>query len=860
MPLSAGTSLGPYEILAPIGAGGMGEVYKGRDTRLDRIVAVKLSREQFSARFERETRAVASLNHPNICQLYDVGPNYLVMEFVEGSPLAPVDSTRKLLDIAVQIADGMAAAHAAGIIHRDLKPDNIFVTREGRVKILDFGLARTSAVEDKPDTATRTMAITDAGTTVGTIAYMSPEQARGSADLTPASDQFSFGLILYELATGKRAFDRGSKAETMTAIIREDAEPLPASVPAPLRWIVERLLSKEPSDRYDSTRDLHRELRQVREHLSEARTSATEVASATALPRKKPIALLLGMGAVCLIVGAALTLLLFPPQQSDISEYKFTPIARDEKMEIEPDWSPDGKSIAYVVVIHGIGQVFTKTIGAPDAAQLTKSAEACGWPFWSPDGSTIYYTTIKGLWAVGASGGTPELVLENVISAAIHPDGKTFAFMRDGRIWMGPLHGRPRQVEFSSSPLTEKVALKFSPDGAKLAALVGTQGVLRVMAYPSGSWRDVGTYHSESVTWLSDSRRVAIITQNESTKSEVHLVDTARANDRIIYSSPNLMQQPSVSPDGKRMAYLAGDYEWNILEISLVDRSVHTLVAGGGAAWWPDWAPSGTHLMYSSDRDGNFAIVDRSSKEGFIRKLAEAPSTGVVDNPLWAPDGTRFIFFYAPLGEGTAKLMLSNVSGGRTTALDSRVALGLATWSPDGQWVAYGRVNAGMGELAKVRPGSSESPQVLLRGRGPRRDARYQRIQWSPAGNWILVPTIDSEGLSLVSPDGRINRKLTSRSYIVYGFSKDGSQVLAIYRNPDPEGAEWQMYSVDVNSGAERLLGSVDLPAATEAIAGFSLHPDGKSFLISIAKWPFDIWMLEGLDQNKSWLDRVLRR
>ncbi len=130
----------------------MGEVYKARDSRLDRIVAIKLSREQFSARFERETRAVAALNHPNICQLYDVGPNYLVMEFVEGSPLALVDSTRKLLDIAVQIADGLAAAHAAGIIHRDLKPDNIFVTREGRVKILDFGLARTSAVENKPDT------------------------------------------------------------------------------------------------------------------------------------------------------------------------------------------------------------------------------------------------------------------------------------------------------------------------------------------------------------------------------------------------------------------------------------------------------------------------------------------------------------------------------------------------------------------------------------------------------------------------------------------------------------------------------------------------------------------------------------
>jgi serine/threonine protein kinase len=164
--------------------------------------------EPFSERFEREARAVAALNHPNICHLYDVGPNYLVMEFVEGSPLAPADSTRKLLDLAVQIGEGMAAAHSAGIIHRDLKPDNILVTRENRFKILDFGLAKIAASDIGADDSTRTIAITDPGTTVGTVAYMSPEQARGSANLMAQSDQFSFGLVLYELAARKRAFDR----------------------------------------------------------------------------------------------------------------------------------------------------------------------------------------------------------------------------------------------------------------------------------------------------------------------------------------------------------------------------------------------------------------------------------------------------------------------------------------------------------------------------------------------------------------------------------------------------------------------------------------------------------------------------
>jgi Serine/threonine protein kinase len=178
MPLSSGTQLGPYEILAPIGAGGMGEVWKARDTRLDRTVALKVSKAEFSERFEREARAVAALNHPHICQLYDVGPNYLVVEFVEGAPIRHPDSAHQLLDLAVQIADGLAAAHAAGIVHRDLKPDNIIVTPKGNAKILDFGLAMMGPDSTEAANARRTEAITGPGTTVGTAAYMSPERGR----------------------------------------------------------------------------------------------------------------------------------------------------------------------------------------------------------------------------------------------------------------------------------------------------------------------------------------------------------------------------------------------------------------------------------------------------------------------------------------------------------------------------------------------------------------------------------------------------------------------------------------------------------------------------------------------------------
>jgi serine/threonine protein kinase len=203
MPLSIGDKFGAYEILAPLGAGGMGEVYKARDTRLDRMVAIKTSKTEFSERFEREARAVGTLNHPNICQLYDLGTlpddggGYLVMEFVDGSPIAPVDSPRKLLDLAVQFADGLAAAHAAGFTHRDLKPDNVLVTgpqtpHPGRVKILDFGLAKLAASIPQSEATQTIAAVTNPGTVMGTVAYMSPEQARGE-EVDARSDQFPSG-------------------------------------------------------------------------------------------------------------------------------------------------------------------------------------------------------------------------------------------------------------------------------------------------------------------------------------------------------------------------------------------------------------------------------------------------------------------------------------------------------------------------------------------------------------------------------------------------------------------------------------------------------------------------------------------
>jgi eukaryotic-like serine/threonine-protein kinase len=247
---SRGQRLGPYETLEPIGAGGMGEVWKARDTRLDRTVAIKISKEQFSERFEREARAVAALNHPHICQLYDVGPDYLVMEYVEGKPLAGPLPPEKAVEYAGQILDALDAAHQKGIAHRDLKPANILVTKQG-IKLLDFGLAKQTGLAESDETVTR--ALTQKGQILGTFQYMSPEQLQGKETDT-RSDLFSFGCVLYEMLTGKRAFEGESAASVIAAIL--EREPAPFEAGMPLARVVRRSLAKDPDQRFQTARDL----------------------------------------------------------------------------------------------------------------------------------------------------------------------------------------------------------------------------------------------------------------------------------------------------------------------------------------------------------------------------------------------------------------------------------------------------------------------------------------------------------------------------------------------------------------------------------------------------------------------------
>jgi serine/threonine protein kinase/Tol biopolymer transport system component len=861
MPLSAGTRLGPYEILAPIGAGGMGEVYRARDTRLDRIVAIKVAHEKFSERFEREARAVAALNHPNICALYDVGPNYLVMEYVDGAPVASPDTPRKLLDLAAQIADGLAAAHGAGIVHRDLKPANILVAGAqsgdpGRVKILDFGLAKPVASRSTDD-ATLTMGITDPGTTVGTVNYMSPEQARGAANLTPQSDQFSLGSVLYELASGRRAFQRDSAAETMTAIIREEAEPLPSSVSSPLRWVIERLLAKDPAERYDSTRDLYRELRQIRQRITEAVSAqqipAATVTSAASRKRAWPAA---ALGMAVGVAGAiAVMALLAASPQADVSRYKFTSISRSGSYERYPAWSPNGKSIAYTATIHGVRQLFVKTVGSAEAAQLTHSSADATMPFWSAEGATIYFASQGALWAIGSSGGMPERILDHVARARLHPDGKTAAILKDGKIWTGPFRGGPWR-EFWQ-PSQQRVSwMSFSPDGSKLAVL--DLGEVWVLPFPSGEPRHLGDASIYGAAWFPDSRHLLI---GDPDGGGLVILDSADGSRRVIHRATDSFLDVALSPDGKKAAYAGGATEWHVVEISIPDGQVKTMLGGGGVSWLPDWAPSGTHYLVSTGRIGDMAIEDRSISDGFSRRIAEGPTSSAEGSfsGRWAPDGSRFVFVQGA-ATNSLKLTIANASGGNWTTLADVKAriLNAHAWSPDGQWIAFVGMDGGDQRLFKVRPVGGSTPEIVTNAAPAVNN--YEAIQWSPKGDWILYTRAD--GMWLTSPDGSASHQLTPRKLLAYGFSKDGALVYGVFRNTSGAGADWQLYSVEVRTGIEKVLAPLDLPASTDDLDSFSLHPDGKRFLTSIAIWPFDIWMLEGFDEPgpKTWLDRLLRR
>jgi predicted Ser/Thr protein kinase len=648
MDFKPGDKLGPYEILAPLGAGGMGQVWKARDMRLERFVAIKTAHERFSERFEREARSVAALNHPNICQLYDIGPDYLVMEFVEGAPVSPPDTLRKLIDIAVQIAEGLAAPHAAGIVHRDLKPDNILITREGRVKILDFGLAKAAPPENGPDDETRAapLALTDPGTIVGTIAYMSPEQARGQTNLTAQSDQFSLGLVLYELATGKKAFQRASPAEIMTAIIREDIEPLPASVPAPLRWIVERLLHKEPAERYDSTRDLYRELRQVRDRLSES-VSVSMAASAIPAVRRAPsraskILALIGLAAA-LLLGAALAALWMRPARADLT---FRPITFRRGMVAGARFAQDGQSILYAASWDGQPlDLFSVEPGSPESRPLG-FAPACLFAIARTAEMAISvgcrfqnsFITTGTLATMALNGRAPREMRENVAFADWAPDGRQLAITTSDS--PRRLEYPPGHVLFTASGTGWPGPVRISPQGERIAFVehnyFGGNGTVTIL---DRTGRLIARSEKfalvDAIAWSPDGSEVWFTAARVNADASLYAMNLA-GKARLLLSIPGALTLFDVSRDAKVLLGRVDDRD-----------SIELLGPGDETSRdmsWLDWSTlddlseDGRTLAFEESGSG----VTPEDDVAYIRKTDGSPAVRI--GPKWrgqalSPDG-----------------------------------------------------------------------------------------------------------------------------------------------------------------------------------------------------------------------------
>ena len=469
MTLPSGTRLGSYELTAAIGAGGMGEVYRAKDARLGREAAIKVLPADLAgdaerrARFEQEARAASALNHPNILTVYDIGDSesglYIAMEYVEGRTLrellvsGPVP-TRKLLPIATQVADGLAKAHVAGIVHRDLKPENVMVNKDGFVKILDFGLAKLAAPagDGGSELATMVGPGTSPGVVLGTVGYMSPEQASGQA-VDFRSDQFSLGAILYEMATGRRAFQKKTAVETLSAIIREDPAPIAGvnpAAPAPLRWIVERCLAKEPEDRYASTRDLARDLKQTQERLSDP-TGEAPVLGAPRPGRRRWWAAMLA--ALALLAAADLALRLRPRAVAPATTPSLKRLTFGPGLEDEPSFSPDGKFLAYTSDERGNLDIVVQSLSGGEPIRIGDGDADDGEAAWSPDGSKLAFVSARDhggrlgialnvgplepylnakfgdIFLVPALGGTPAKLVEDGYFPSWSPDGKRIVFM-----------------------------------------------------------------------------------------------------------------------------------------------------------------------------------------------------------------------------------------------------------------------------------------------------------------------------------------------------------------------------------------------------------------------------------------------
>ena len=762
MTLAAGTRLGPYEILALLGAGGMGEVYRARDTRLARDVAVKVLPENFlegeerRRRFEREARLLAALNHPSIAAIYSFeeihgspgsaasAPRHvLVMELVEGQTLRKALAggalpPKRLVAIAAQVADGLAKAHESGIVHRDLKPENVMVTKDGGVKILDFGLAKLTQPTDASGELTQSPTIsaaTSAGVVLGTVPYLSPEQARGEA-VNFRSDQFAFGSMLYEMMTGVRVFARASAPETMAAIIRDEPEPLASAAPTtpvPLRWIVERCLAKDPEERYASTRDLARDLARLRDGFTDASLSGAAIAPAARGGARRFWAAAAAAG----VLAAGVLIGLMASRKPADGPPLWRPLTFRRGSIGGARFAPDGKTVVYAAAWLGRPvQLFTTRLDSTESTALPlPSANLAS---VSPKGvlAIVLPRESSGVVAeVSLAGGAPRELVEGALFdvafkpavADWSPTGDGLAVVREGQ-----LEFPVGKVLVPASVGARVTAARFSPDGSRIAfALLKGPRVSIWVADRSGK-----------TTMLCDGFDIVTTLAWHPRTGEIWFSSRERE------SRFGVVEIQAVSPSGKR----------RVVARTPTLLTVEDITPGGGVlVRSDDWPTTMTCLPPGATREVDVSWLDFSTGADL------------------SADGRDLLFTEGGAAEGSQGGVYMRKTDGSSPAV--RLADGDAqSLSPDKKWFTQVTPE----KIALLPTGAGEPKTIRIDG------LEFIAAAFFPDGKRLLVQARSGGKLSrLYVQDlaGGPPRPLTSEGFGFDGLSLDGKQVVAEHRD-----------------------------------------------------------------------------
>jgi eukaryotic-like serine/threonine-protein kinase len=871
MALPSGTKIGPYEIIAPIGAGGMGEVFRAKDTRLGRDVAIKVLPETFAKdadrlrRFEQEARAVAALNHPNILAIHDIGEYngspYLVSELLEGHSLrAEMNNgalpTRRAVEYAAQIAQGLAAAHDKGIVHRDLKPENVFVTHDGRLKILDFGLAKLAKLRAAADDSA-TLTLDDAqqettpGIVLGTVGYMSPEQVRGEpADAR--SDIFALGTILYEMLSGQRAFKRDTSAETMTAILKEDPPEISASskpVAPAIERTVRRCLEKKPQLRFQSARDLAFDL----EGLSGSTAgSGMHPADASAEPtptrRNWLIPLVAGL-VLALIAGIAGWF--FGVRNSATAPPVYHQLTFERGLVYAARFAPDGRPIYYSAAWKGQPvQIYSTVPDGPESRPLnlvnsTLFATSPSELAISLGCKDRYIGNCEGTLAtVPISGGAPRQIAEGVLSADWTADGSDMAVIRQV--------GGKYRVEFPrGNVIYESVRslgyLRISPraNAVAFAVFVSPDGdagsVIAVDRSGKQLIRTPDYISVEGVAWAALGEEVwYAATMTEGWADAIHAT-SLKGKERTVLRLPGMLRLHDVSHDG-RILLSRESWRSGLQFRGAADSKERDLS-------WLDYA----QLRDLSSDGAQIAFDDWGSAAGavglaYVRKSDGSPAVklGAWATPVLSPDGTRVLVNQASeVGQG-AQLALLPTGVGETQTLKSTglQQMGAKGFMPDGKSI-YFAADDGHGWRMYIQDLVGGTPRPIspvIAGR----PSHFETQLASPDAKFIFAPELDGTGSLYPVAGGErkiVPGWLPQDFWITWSADGHSAYVYHDEKNSAP------VYKLDLATGKRDLVTTLapSDPAGVTAVLNVRMTPDGKTYAYSYNLELSDLFIVENV-------------